>query len=205
MEIMKKGDIYWIDFEESEYENIQKGLRPCLITSRQEFNNNTTLMVAPLSTKMDKQNISSHLLISNSKYDLNSDSLILVEQQRIINKKQLGSYIDSLDDLDIFKLDYKLVNYFNIYNNKENKVNKEYSKLVSKIKTIDSIIDMEIGTIEERLALLEIRDKRLNALKILSEKTEINIKAFYIEPPTFNKSKEELEKHKNIKTLTTVS
>ena len=205
MKIMKKGDMYWIDFEESEYENIQKGLRPCVVTSREEFNNTTTLIVAPLSTRIDKQNISSHLLIKCSKYDLNADSLILVEQQRIINKEQLGTYIDSLDELDIFKLDYKLIVYFNINNRKENIFCKEYTQLTNKIKTIDSIIEMKFGTIEERLDLLEIRSKRLNALKILSEKTEINIKAFYIEPVNFNKSKKELEKYKNKSNLTTVS
>ena len=205
MKIMKKGDMYWIDFEESEYENIQKGLRPCVVTSREEFNNTTTLIVAPLSTRIDKQNISSHLLIKCSKYDLNADSLILVEQQRIINKEQLGTYIDSLDELDIFKLDYKLVVYFNINNRKENIFSKEYTQLTNKIKTIDSIIEMKFGTIEERLDLLEIRSKRLNALKILSEKTEINIKAFYIEPVNLNKNKKELEKYKNKSNLTTVS
>ena len=197
--------MYWIDFEESEYENIQKGLRPCVVTSREEFNNTTTLIVAPLSTRIDKQNISSHLLIKCSKYDLNADSLILVEQQRIINKEQLGTYIDSLDELDIFKLDYKLVVYFNINNRKENIFSKEYTQLTNKIKTIDSIIEMKFGTIEERLDLLEIRSKRLNALKILSEKTEINIKAFYIEPVNLNKNKKELEKYKNKSNLTTVS
>ena len=62
-----------------------------------------TIIIAPISKKMSKPPIPTHVIFSDS--SLSYVSMILCEQLRTIDKKRLGQWICTLDDKTIDKID----------------------------------------------------------------------------------------------------
>ena len=57
-----------------------------------------TLIIAPLTSRMTKKNIPTHVKIKNK---LAKESIVLLEQIRTINKSELKNYITTLDENNI--------------------------------------------------------------------------------------------------------
>ena len=77
----------------------QGGVRPVLVIQNNVGNKfSPTVIVAAITSRMDKHNLPTHVLIEQSRYGLQKDSMILLEQVRTIDKKRLREKIGKLDD-----------------------------------------------------------------------------------------------------------
>ncbi|RHU08666.1 type II toxin-antitoxin system PemK/MazF family toxin [[Eubacterium] hominis] len=101
--MVRRGDVYYADlspFVGSE----QGGVRPVVVVQNDKGNKySKTIIIAPISKKMSKPPIPTHVIFSDS--SLSYVSMILCEQLRTIDKKRLGQWICTLDDKTIDKID----------------------------------------------------------------------------------------------------
>lgn len=94
---MKRGDIYYADLRPV-IGSEQGGIRPVLIIQNDTGNKHSpTVIVAAITSKMNKAKLPTHIEIDSKKYDIVKDSVILLEQLRTIDKKRLKDKVCHLD------------------------------------------------------------------------------------------------------------
>ena len=99
---IKRGDIYLYDFGDNEG-SIQCGYRPVVVLQADNFNAKApTIMVAAITTAIRKTFLPSHILVED-KYGLTEPSMIMLEQQRAINKDELVNYVGHIDDNNVLR------------------------------------------------------------------------------------------------------
>ena len=104
MREIKRGEIYWIDLGKGEG-SVQGGVRPVVVTSNNMCNKFSPVVeVRPITSRLDKNNIPTHVFLSADQYPLHKDSIILAEQAKSVNKTQLGEYICKINELETRKL-----------------------------------------------------------------------------------------------------
>ena len=100
---MKRGDVFYADLRPV-IGSEQGGIRPVLIIQNDIGNRHSpTVICAAITSKMNKAKLPTHIELSALKYDMDKDSVILLEQLRTIDKKRLKDKICHLDG-DIMKL-----------------------------------------------------------------------------------------------------
>lgn len=91
------GDIYMVDFDGTG--SVQSGIRPAIV-----FQNNTgnvcspNLVVLPLTSRLKKISMPTHVIIRSKDSGLVKDSMALCENPQCISKDKLGRYITTLSD-----------------------------------------------------------------------------------------------------------
>ena len=104
--MIRRGDVYYADLS-GVVGSEQGGVRPVVVVQNDKGNKySTTLIVAPISKKMSKPPLPTHVIFSVSQ--LNYVSMILLEQLRSIDKKRLGQWICTLDQSTIEKINAAL-------------------------------------------------------------------------------------------------
>lgn len=99
---MKRGDVFYADLRPV-IGSEQGGIRPVLIIQNDVGNRHSpTVICAAITSKMNKAKLPTHIELSAAKYDMDKDSVILLEQLRTIDKKRLKDKICHLDS-DIMK------------------------------------------------------------------------------------------------------
>lgn len=94
---MKRGDVFYADLRPV-IGSEQGGIRPVLIIQNDVGNRHSpTVICAAITSKMNKAKLPTHIELSASKYDMDKDSVILLEQLRTIDKKRLKDKICHLD------------------------------------------------------------------------------------------------------------
>ncbi|SJZ34398.1 type II toxin-antitoxin system PemK/MazF family toxin [Selenihalanaerobacter shriftii] len=95
---IKRGDVFYADLNPV-VGSEQGGVRPVLIIQNDIGNKySPTVIVAAITSKIDKAKLPTHVAIDASKYNLEKDSVILLEQIRTIDKKRLQRQITHLDE-----------------------------------------------------------------------------------------------------------
>ncbi len=95
---MRRGDIYYADLRPV-IGSEQGGIRPVLIIQNDVGNKHSpTVICAAITSKMNKAKMPTHIELSTQKYDIEKDSVILLEQVRTIDKKRLRDKVCHLDD-----------------------------------------------------------------------------------------------------------
>ena len=114
MNTISKGDIYYASLDPI-VGSEQNGTRPVVIIQNDIGNKySPTVLVAPITTKVkSKAYLPTHIFIKSSKH-IKSDSIVLLEQIRVLDKSRLISYVDSLSETEIKKLDVGIIKSFNI-------------------------------------------------------------------------------------------
>lgn len=100
----KKGDIYWAELPQLENSKIQAGYRPVVVTSNKfatEYSEVVQYM--PLTTKIKRTDLPVHVVVTPS--FLAKESMVLAEQEGIIDKHRLKEKIGTLSEDDIVKID----------------------------------------------------------------------------------------------------
>lgn len=93
---VKRGEIYLYDFGDNEG-SIQNGIRPVLVVQCDEGNQaSTTTVVAALTTAIKKRFLPSHIVLGK-KFGLNEPSMVMLEQLKTVNQKELVDYIGTVD------------------------------------------------------------------------------------------------------------
>lgn len=95
--VIRRGDIYYADLRPV-IGSEQGGIRPVLIIQNDTGNKHSpTVIVAAITSKMNKAKLPTHIEIDSKKYDIVKDSVILLEQLRTIDKKRLKDKVCHLD------------------------------------------------------------------------------------------------------------
>ena len=105
---IKRGYLYYADLSPV-VGSEQGGVRPVLIIQNDIGNKySPTVIVAAITSQINKAKLPTHIEISAHEYGLNKDSVILLEQIRTIDKKRLREKIGWLDKNMMLKVDNSL-------------------------------------------------------------------------------------------------
>ena len=95
---MKRGDVYYADLRPV-IGSEQGGIRPVLIVQNDVRNRHSpTVICAAITSKMNKAKLPTHIELSAGIYDMDKDSVVLLEQLRTIDKKRLKDRVCHLDN-----------------------------------------------------------------------------------------------------------
>ncbi len=96
--IVKRGDIFYADLSPV-VGSEQGGVRPVLVIQNDVGNKySPTVIVAAITSQINKARLPTHIEILGEDYGLNKDSVILLEQIRTIDKRRLKERIGRMDD-----------------------------------------------------------------------------------------------------------
>ena len=96
--VIRRGDIYYADLRPV-IGSEQGGIRPVLIIQNDTGNKHSpTVIIAAITSKMNKAKLPTHVEVDSHKYTIIKDSVILLEQLRTIDKKRLKDKVCHLDD-----------------------------------------------------------------------------------------------------------
>ena len=106
---MKRGDVYYADLRPV-VGSEQGGIRPVLIIQNDVGNRHSpTIIVAAITSKMNKAKLPTHIELPAERYHMVKDSVILLEQLRTIDKLRLKDKICHLDSSIMQKVDHALL------------------------------------------------------------------------------------------------
>lgn len=111
---IKRGDIYYAKLNPI-IGSEQNGFRPVVVIQNNLANEySPVVVVAPITSKVDsKPKLKSHVLIEKDG-NITHDSIILIEQVRVLDKTRLGSYLCSIDKNKLEEIDTALIKQFQI-------------------------------------------------------------------------------------------
>ena len=105
---MRRGDVYYCDLRPV-VGSEQGGIRPVLIVQNDVGNKHSpTIIVAAITSKQNKAKLPTHIELSAKRYDMERDSVILLEQLRTVDKRRLKDKVCHLDDRIQKKIDIAL-------------------------------------------------------------------------------------------------
>lgn len=108
MLMIRRGDIYYADLRPV-VGSEQGGIRPVLIIQNDVGNRHSpTVIIAAITSRMNKAKLPTHIELSAEKYDMVKDSVILLEQIRTIDKSRLKDRICRLDAKILQKVNHAL-------------------------------------------------------------------------------------------------
>lgn len=99
---VKRGDIVWANLGENNVGSEQNGTRPVLIIQNDVGNLHSPTTIVALITTKKKRNLPTHVEIEKV---LKDDSVVMLEQVRVIDKKRIDGYILSLSNEIMKKID----------------------------------------------------------------------------------------------------
>ena len=95
---IKRGDIYYADLSPV-IGSEQGGIRPVLIVQNDTGNKySPTVIAAAITSQTGKNKLPTHIQIGTNSGGLKSDSIVLAEQIRTIDKSRLKEKIGHIDD-----------------------------------------------------------------------------------------------------------
>lgn len=101
--MVKRGDVFYANLSPV-VGSEQGGMRPVLVIQNDKGNKySNTIIIAPISKKMSKPPIPTHVIFSDEALDY--VSMILCEQLRTIDKQRLGQWICTLAEDTMLKVD----------------------------------------------------------------------------------------------------
>ena len=107
--IVKRGDIFYADLSPV-VGSEQGGVRPVIIIQNDIGNKySPTIIIAAITSQINKAKLPTHVEISSEEYGLNKDSVVLLEQIRTLDKKRLKEKIGHMTDNDMEKVDSALL------------------------------------------------------------------------------------------------
>ena len=106
--MVKRGDIFYADLSPV-VGSEQGGIRPVLVVQNDVGNKySPTVIVAAITSKINKAKMPTHIEIEGEKHGLTKDSVILAEQIRTIDKRRLKEKTGHIDDALGSKVDQAL-------------------------------------------------------------------------------------------------
>ena len=94
---VKRGEIYYADLSPV-VGSEQGGVRPVLIIQNDIGNRHSpTVICAAITSRMNKAKLPTHIELNARLYDMDKDSVVLLEQLRTIDKKRLKDKVCHLD------------------------------------------------------------------------------------------------------------
>ena len=95
---MRRGDIYYADLRPV-IGSEQGGIRPVLIIQNDTGNKHSpTVICAAITSRQNKAKLPTHIELRAAQYNIEKNSVILLEQLRTIDKKRLKDRVCHLDE-----------------------------------------------------------------------------------------------------------
>ena len=95
--VIRRGDIFYADLRPV-IGSEQGGVRPVLIIQNDVGNRHSpTVICAAITSQMNKAKLPTHIELNARLYDMDKDSVVLLEQLRTIDKKRLKDKVCHLD------------------------------------------------------------------------------------------------------------
>lgn len=108
MLVVQRGDIFYANLNPV-IGSEQGGIRPVLILQNDIGNKySPTTIVAAVTSRIKKAKLPTHVELSSAKYNLEKDSVILLEQIRTIDKRRLKEKITHLDEETMLRINAAL-------------------------------------------------------------------------------------------------
>lgn len=105
---ISRGDIYYADLRPV-IGSEQGGIRPVLILQNNVGNRHSpTVIAAPITSKMGKPRLPTHVCLNRQANGLSCGSVILLEQLRTIDKSRLRERVGALDTSEMKQIDWAL-------------------------------------------------------------------------------------------------
>ncbi len=103
--IVKRGDIYYANLSPV-VGSEQGGHRPVLVIQNDVGNKySPTVIVAAITSQISKAKLPTHVEISAKQFNLDKDSVVLLEQLRTIDKRRLKEKVTHLSEEVMTKVD----------------------------------------------------------------------------------------------------
>ncbi len=103
--MIRRGDIFYANLNPV-LGSEQGGLRPVLIIQNDIGNMySPTTIIAAITSRIKRAKLPTHIAIAASRYQLEKDSVILLEQLRTIDKQRLKEKIAHLDENTMEKVE----------------------------------------------------------------------------------------------------
>lgn len=103
--MVKRGELYYADLSPVKGSE-QGGVRPVLILQNDVGNKySPTVIVAAITSQINKARIPTHIELSAYEYGLEKDSVILLEQIRTLDKQRLRECIGKLSTSKMFAVE----------------------------------------------------------------------------------------------------
>ena len=101
---VKRGDIFYADLSPV-VGSEQGGIRPVIVIQNDIGNKySPTVIVAAITSQINKAKLPTHVEISSEEYGLNRDSVVLLEQVRTLDKRRLKEKLGHMTDEDMKKV-----------------------------------------------------------------------------------------------------
>ena len=99
--VIKRGDMFYADLSPV-VGSEQGGVRPVLVVQNNTGNKySPTIIVTAITSQLNKNKLPTHIELDSDEFGLKSDSVILAEQIRTIDKSRLKEKIGSISDESI--------------------------------------------------------------------------------------------------------
>lgn len=110
---IKKGNVYYAMLDPV-IGSEQDGKRPVVVIQNNLANKySPTVIIAPITTVMKKTYLPTHIIIEKNNF-LKKDSIILLEQVRVIDKTRLLTFLGKLTRTQVQQVDKALVKALSI-------------------------------------------------------------------------------------------
>jgi len=107
--VVKRGDIFYADLSPV-VGSEQGGVRPVIVIQNDIGNKySPTVIIAAITSQINKAKLPTHVEISSEDYGLNKDSVVLLEQIRTLDKRRLKEKIGHMTDEDMQKVNDALL------------------------------------------------------------------------------------------------
>lgn len=101
---LKRGDIFFAELNPVQGSE-QGGVRPVLVVQNDVGNNySPTTIVLPITSRMCKAKLPTHVALSRRESGLSRDSVVLAEQIRTIDKVRLQQKVATLDEMTMARI-----------------------------------------------------------------------------------------------------
>lgn len=105
---MKRGDIYYADLRPV-VGSEQGGVRPVLIVQNDTGNRHSpTVICAAITSRQNKAKLPTHIELRADQYQMEKNSVILLEQLRTIDKMRLKDRVCHLDEKMMHQVNHAL-------------------------------------------------------------------------------------------------
>ena len=107
--VIKRGDMFYADLSPV-VGSEQGGIRPVLVIQNNIGNKySPTVIVSAITSQLNKNKLPTHIELDSEEFGLKSDSIILTEQIRTIDKSRLKEKIGHINDQTVMsKIDSAL-------------------------------------------------------------------------------------------------
>ena len=104
MEEIKQGEIYLIDFGSADGHK-QSGYRPAVVVQNDLLNSKlSTIIVAPITSNVRAAGKPTTFFLSKDKYKLNCDSVALLFQMSVVDRRMLKKKVAFVDKQDFLEM-----------------------------------------------------------------------------------------------------